>query len=252
MQIINDRALLVRTRNPNKITEVIQKSSVIKEHKLADGSSGYDVAIHWSLPNTKILHNLGFKKAPSPIERQYNWPGMFKPFNHQRETASFLTLNQRAFCLNDMGTGKTMSVIWAADYLLTKKVVNRVLIVCPLSIMDSAWRADLFKTAMHRRVDIAHGSREKRLKVIKSDAEFVIINYDGVEIVADAISNGGFDLIVCDEASALKTVSTNRWKVMNALVKPNTWLWLLTGTPAAQSPIDAYGLAKLVLSLIHI
>jgi superfamily II DNA or RNA helicase len=26
----------------------------------------------------------------------------------------------------------------------------------------------------------------------------------------------------------------------------DTWLWMMTGTPAAQSPVDAYGLAKLV------
>jgi len=32
---------------------------------------------------------------------------------------------------------------------------------------------------------------------------------------------------------------------MRKLVTPNTWVWMLTGTPAAQSPVDAYGLAKL-------
>jgi len=57
---------------------------------------------------------------------------------------------------------------------------------------------------------------------------------------------GGFDLIVVDEANAYKTVSTTRWKTLNSILKPNTWLWMLTGTPASQSPTDAYGLAKLV------
>ena len=33
---------------------------------------------------------------------------------------------------------------------------------------------------------------------------------------------------------------------MNSILKPNTWLWMLTGTPASQSPTDAYGLAKLI------
>jgi hypothetical protein len=80
--------------------------------------------------------------------------------------------------------------------------IKRVLVICPLSIMDSAWRADLFKFAMHRTVDIAYGSREKRNQIISSDTEFVIINYDGVEIVQDAIMKGGFDLIVIDEANA--------------------------------------------------
>jgi len=239
------RAVVVRTRTPEKITQVIPKSHIVKEVMTPKGK-GYEVAVFWSLPNTKILRNLGFKNAPSPIEQHYDWPGIYKPFKHQLTTAGFLTLHQRAFCLNDMGTGKTMSVIWAADYLMKKKIINRVLVVCPLSIMDSAWRADLFKTAMHRRVDIAHGTRDKRVKVIESDAEFVIINYDGIESVRNEIAAGGFDLIVCDEASALKTATTRRWKVMNGLIKPDTWLWLLTGTPAAQSPMDAYGLAKIM------
>jgi SNF2 family DNA or RNA helicase len=155
-------------------------------------------------------------------------------------------MNRRAFCLNEQGTGKTGSVIWAADYLLKQKRIRRVLVICPLSIMDSAWRADLFKFAMHRSVDIAYGAKEKRKAIINGIAEFVIINYDGVEIVAEDIAKGGFDLIVIDEANAYKNVQTKRWKVLNSLVKAETWLWMMTGTPAAQSPLDAYGLAKLV------
>jgi SNF2 family DNA or RNA helicase len=99
---------------------------------------------------------------------------------------------------------------------------------------------------MHRHVDIAYGSREKRIQIINSNAEFVIINYDGVEIVQEDIANGGFDLIVIDEANAYKNAQTTRWKTLNRILKPDTWLWMLTGTPAAQSPVDAYGLAKLV------
>ena len=245
MEIVQNRALVLCTRNPDKVTEVIPASQVVETVTTPNGA-GYKVAVKWTLPNAKILQNLGFKKVPSPIEGQYKWPGLYKPFAHQRVTAGFLTLHQRAYCLNDMGTGKTMSVIWAADYLMTKGYIRRALIVCPLSIMDSAWRADLFKTTMHRKVDIAHGTKDKRIKVINSDAEFVIINYDGLESVQKEVAAGGFDLIVCDEASALKTATTKRWKVMNNLIQPTTWLWLLTGTPAAQSPMDAHGLAKLL------
>jgi SNF2 family DNA or RNA helicase len=198
------------------------------------------------LDEARILKNLQIKNIPSPIMGHYNWPGLHKPFEHQKTTASFLTLHPRAFCLNEQGTGKTGSVIWAADYLMKLGRIKRVLVICPLSIMDSAWRADLFKFAMHRHVDIAYGSREKRTRIINSEAEFVIINYDGVEIVQDEIANGGFDLVVIDEANAYKNVQTTRWKTLNKILKPDTWLWMLTGTPAAQSPVDAYGLAKLV------
>lgn len=245
MEIVEDRALIVRTRTPNKITEVIPKSVVMKEVALPSGK-GYEVAVKWNLPNTKILRNLGFKKAPAPITRQYDWPGRYKPFEHQKETAAFLTLNRRAFCWNEQGLGKTMSVIWAADYLMRLGVIRRVLVICPLSIMDSAWRADLFKTVMQRRVDIAHGSKDKRAKIINSNAEFVIINYDGVESVRGELAMGGFDLVVLDEANYIKTPTTKRWKMINSLIGTETWLWMLTGTPAAQSPVDAYGLAKMM------
>ena len=241
MEIIENRALLLKVRNPDRITTVIPKSKV-----LSSDNGVSKVLVNWGLEESIVLKNLKIKDVPSPINATYKWPGLFKPFDHQKVTSSFFTMHRKAFCFNEQGTGKTASVIWAADYLLTKGVIRRVLVICPLSIMESAWRNDLFKFAMHRRVDIAYGKPEKRREIIAGDAEFVVINYDGLEIVQTAIAKGKFDLIVIDEANAYKNPSTRRWKVLNTLIKPDTWLWMLTGTPASQSPVDAYGIAKLV------
>jgi SNF2 family DNA or RNA helicase len=179
---------------------------------------------------------------------KYEWPRPhgFEPFAHQKQTAHFLVTNRKAFCFNEQGTGKTASVIWAVDYLMKRGFVKRVLVVCPLSIMKSAWQQDLFKFALHRTVAVAHGSAQKRKEIIRAGAEFVIINFDGVQIVKDEIINGGFDLIVVDEASAYKNAQTTRWKTLRDVNKVVKGLWMLTGTPAAQSPLDAYGLAKLI------
>jgi len=204
-----------------------------------------EVVVNWGVDEAHTLKELNIN-VPSPITKRYSWPGQYKPFDHQKDTASFMTMNKKSFCFNEQGTGKTASAIWAADYLMTQGKVKRVLVICPLSIMDSAWRADLFSFAMHRTVDVAHGGKEKRKKIINSGAEFVIINYDGVEVVSDEIAKGGFDLFIVDEATHYKNVQTKRWKTLNKLVGENDWLWLMTGTPAAQSPVDAYGLAKLV------
>ena len=237
MEIVDNKALLLRLRNPQKITTVIPKSKDLGEGK---------VLVRWGLDEAQVLKNMKIRNVPSPILGHYAWPGQHKPFDHQRTTSAFLTLHKRAFCFNEQGTGKTGSVIWAADYLMREKRIRRVLVICPMSIMDIAWRADLFKFAIHRTVDIAYGNAEKRRQIINGNAEFVIINYDGVEIVRDEIEQANFDLIVVDEANAYKNTQSKRWKVLNGLVKADTWLWMLTGTPAAQSPVDAYGLAKLV------
>jgi SNF2 family DNA or RNA helicase len=238
VQIVENKALLLNVRDPNRITEVIPRSKVL--------DSG-QVLVKWGLEEAQVLKNLRIKNVPSPIKNRYEWTGLYKPFDHQKETSSFLTLHRRAFCFNEQGTGKTSSVIWAADYLIKEKFINRVLVICPLSIMQSAWEADLFKFAMHRTCAIAHSySKEKRIQAIQSDADFVIINYDGLEIIKDEISNAKFDLIVVDEANAYKNVQTKRWKILASVIRPETWVWMLTGTPASQSPTDAYGLAKLI------
>lgn len=212
---------------------------------LSDDGKSAEVLVYWGIDEMQRLVRV-FGEAPSPMERHYDWPGMYTPFVHQKTTASFLALRDRCFCFNEAGTGKTSSVIWAADYLMTQKQVKRVLVICPLSIMYSAWQADIFKTAMHRTVGVAYGDTNKRKKVINGEYEFVIINFDGVGTVAEEIGKVGFDLIVIDEANAYKTVSTKRWKTLAKLITPSTKLWMLTGTPASQSPLDAFGLARLV------
>jgi SNF2 family DNA or RNA helicase len=237
MQIVENKALLLRVRTPEAITTAIPKSKALPNN---------EVLVKWGVDESRVLKNLNIRGVPSPILGQYEWGGQYKPFKHQKLTSAFLTLNQRAFCFNEQGTGKTASAIWASDFLLKQGVINRVLIVCPLSIMDSAWRADLFKFAMHRTVDIAYGSKRKRQEIIANGADYVIINYDGVEIIKDEIEEGGFDLIIADEATHYKNAQSKRWKTLNALMAPSTWLWMMTGTPAAQSPVDAYGLAKLI------
>ena len=236
LEIIKNKALLLKLRHPKQVTTAIPKS-----HKVDDNN----VLVKWGVDESHVLKNLNIK-VPSPIKGQYDWPGQHKPFEHQKETSAFLTMNRKAFCFNEQGTGKTASAIWASDFLMKQGAIKRVLVICPLSIMDSAWRSDLFSFAMHRSVDIAYGSPDKRRKIIDGGAEYVIINYDGVAIVKDDIANGGFDLIIVDEATHYKNAQTTRWKTLNKILKPDTWLWMMTGTPAAQSPLDAYGLAKLI------
>ena len=242
MEIIDNKALLFTTRNPNKYC-------IIPKHKvLPRTDGGFDVAVYWGLDEARVLKNLGVKDVPSPIVRKYPWPGRYKPMAHQVETAAFLTLHRRAFVFSEPGTGKTLSALWAADYLMQRGEIRRVLILCPLSIMGPAWVRDIGNSIIHRSAIVAHHPQaSRRIEMIQQNYEIVITNYEGLNLIADEINaNGKFDLVIVDEANAYKTVSTRRWKALASIIKPNTFLWMMTGTPASQSPVDAYGLAKLV------
>lgn len=241
MEIIDNRILLFNTRNPHRY-------SIIPKHKVIPIEGGYQVAVYWGLDETRVLRNLGVKNIPSPIQGRYEWPGRYRPMDHQRDTAAFLTLNRRAFVLSEPGTGKTLSALWAADYLMKRGEVRRCLILCPLSIMHSAWMQDLGNSIIHRSAVVAHHAQAaRRIELIQEDYEFVITNYEGLNLIANEVTNDGrFDLVIVDESTAYKNPQTRRWKALNSILRPETYLWLMTGTPAAQSPVDAYGLARLV------
>lgn len=207
----------------------------------------------------------GREKRPcyDVVVRSIKNKGLLSLFNRQNRTMSqapstdgykycfmvpstFLIFRRNGCIFASGNTAKTSSAIWAADYLMRHNIVKRALIVCPLSIMHSVWLSELFKTAMHRTAAVAYGSQFKRLQVVEGEYEFVIINFDGIKILQDALIGVKFDLIIVDEATSFKNVSTKRWKAMQKIVQPDTWLWMMTGSPAAQSPYDAYGLARLV------
>ena len=110
MDIINNKAVLLKLREPNKVTSAIPKSRELADNK---------VLVNWGLEEALRLKELKIK-VPSPIEGRYEWTGRYKPFEHQKSTAGFLTMNKRSFCFNEPGTGKTASAMWASDYLITK------------------------------------------------------------------------------------------------------------------------------------
>jgi len=241
MEVVDNRLLVFKTRSPGKY-------ALIPKSRAFPIPGGFEVAVHWGLDEVRVLKNMGVRNVPSPIFGKYEWPGRFTPMAHQKETASFLTLNRRAFVLSEPGTGKTLSALWAADYLMKRGEVRRVLILCPLSIMHSAWMQDLGNSIIHRSAVVAHHAQAaRRIELIQENYEFVIINYEGLGLIANEIkADGRFDLVIVDEANAYKNPQTKRWKALNSILTPDTYLWMMTGTPASQSPVDAYGLAKLV------
>lgn len=234
------KALALKLNNPNRVLESIptSKSMEVRGVQIV-------IAPH-RLDEVKVLRNLGIK-APSPILHYYNWPGQYTPFDHQRETAAFLTLNQRCLVLNEIGTGKTQSSLWAADYLIKTKKVKKVLILSPLSTLERVWGDGIFTGLVHRRFVVLHGTAEKRLKLLKTEADFYIVNHDGFAIIKEHC-HGMFDLVIVDEAAVLRNPSTQRFKIFRRWIdnNPQARLWLMTGTPTPNDPTDAWALAKLI------
>ncbi|MFW6062213.1 MAG: SNF2-related protein [Planctomycetota bacterium] len=191
----------------------------------------------------ELLRDRGLP-VPHPIHTRYAWPGRFDPLDSQRDTAAFLSAHRKAFCLNGLGTGKTLASIWAMDYLLQEGAIRRALVVAPLSICDHVWERELFSTLPHRTARVLRGSRANKQKVARDPrVDIVVVNPESLHLLDGHLPE--VDLIVVDEFTKFKNARSQRWKALRKLSR-DTRLWLMSGTPAPQAPTDAYGPIALV------
>ena len=236
------RKIVLNLRNPTRVTNVVPTAKVM-QYKGRDF-----VVIPHNLTETRLLRNLGFD-VPSPMLHYYPWPARpgWTPFEHQRETATFLSLHTRAYCLDDMGTGKTLSSLWAFDYLRSGGFVKTMLIIAPLSTCDRTWGDQIFMDFPHLRFAVLHGTKAQRQKLLKQGADVFIINHDGVKVILDDLLATDIDVVLIDELSqAARNASTERWKVYKKLVKEKPYVWGMTGTPIPNAPTDAWAQCRLI------
>lgn len=250
---LHHKAVILNVRNPNQLLTIIPTAKPFdyKGHKL--------IAVPHRLDEVQVLRNLGID-APSPIESYYGWPGVHKPFDVQRTTAGAATIHKRLYILNQMGTGKTNASIWSADYLMRQGKIRKVLVVCPLSCIERVWSDGLFHAIPDVDVSILYGDVRRRLRNLDMEADWYIINHDGIKIpsVLEALQQRrDIDLVIVDELAEFSNTRTDRWKALDRIINGKVtrgvrheprrdWAWGLTGTPTPTAPTDAYAQCKLL------
>lgn len=241
MILVNDKKLVLLPTD--KYQEIAQ---LLPDAKAMTLKGRPFVAVRHRVDESHILRNLGFINVPAPILKHYDWPARFAPKSHQLATSAFLTMHRRCICLNAPGTGKTMSAAWAADYLIQTGVVKRVLIIPPLTIVQRVWANELYNNLPHTRFAVVKGDRKKRSQILNDESNSIcVIGHDG--FTASKKFMPKFDLVIYDEATALKNPSSQRFGTMvDYYWEHAPWLWLLTGTPFSQQPTDAWALARLL------
>lgn len=234
------KKVVLHSRHPERITTVIPTAKVLpyRGKRL--------VAVPHRLDETKVLRNIGYP-VPSPVAYYYAWSGRYAPFAHQRTTVEFLTLNTRAFVLNQIGTGKSLSVLWAYDYLRSVGKSAKMIIASPLSTLDRVWADELFRHFPHLSYTVLHGSADKRRKLLAQDVDVYIINHDGVKVLLDdLIARTDIDTVVVDELAEYRNQKTDRWQALHGLVTGRRWVWGLTGSPTPRAPTDAWAQVRLI------
>ncbi len=243
------------------------------EYILADTDKTYHALIKFTtkgeskimyLPKTQILEDPYFDKLDVEVDftkyekiDKYVCPdGTIgrKAYDHQKEGVKFLLGRNGAILAAPPGLGKT----WMSIVAALESNSDKILIVCPASLKIN-WQREI-ECFCNKESVIISGKKW-------DSAKFTIINYDILknfhtlrdrEIAADEfifqsnIVESKFDLVIIDEAHYLSDAQSIRSKIMiESCVKYGIEkVWLLTGTPITNRPMNYFSLLKLVKSPI--
>ncbi len=114
--------------------------------------------------------------------------------------------------------------------------------------MQRVWADAIFTHFLGKRTAVVlHGSAAKRKELLAREADFYIVNFDGLAVIAkELVARTDIRMAIVDECSAYRDRTTKRHKLARTLLATKDYLWMMTGTPTPNGPEDAYGMAKLV------
>ena len=210
-----------------------------------------DVKLIW-IPKTQLLDDIHYEDVDIDIDfEKYvkldkrGWSA----FNHQKDGIKFLIKNKKCILADDMGLGKTYQSIVAA----LESGSERVLIICPSSLKIN-WMREVQNFCDD--VSIIQGTHW-------NPSRFTIMNYDILKNfhtieernreyedweLRREIADFNPDLLILDEAHYIKNHKSKRGAILKDLSKNFNCdrVWLLTGTPIANRPMDYYNLLSII------
>jgi len=169
-----------------------------------------------------------------------------KLYQHQIETMRFILSHRKCFVFDEIGTGKTLSLLETIDLLIYHKKVNRVLVIAPISVMKSVWVQHILQFYPHRTFTVLHASKKRRLEMLKEDTRIHIINPDGIKVIHSELLAMKYDMIIIDESTVFAAHTSDRTKAAWQLCRPAKSVVCMTGEPTPNDLIQSYAQAKLI------
>ncbi len=170
------------------------------------------------------------------------------PMKHQLKSLAHADAHPEVFDTSDTGTGKTVVPVWQYAKLRRRRGVGRMLVLCPRTLMHSAWELDIRKFAPELTVVLCPA--EKREVRFATDADVYVTNHDAVKWLAKQKKDfwqkfeGG--MLVIDESPAFKHHTSQRTKAAFKIRDHFKYVRLMTATPNSNTIADVWAQAYLL------
>jgi SNF2 family DNA or RNA helicase len=170
-------------------------------------------------------------------------------FNHQQEALEFAIKNDGKCALfHDCGLGKTRTTLEVYGHFKAEETALKMLVVCPISLIHSAWGADIAKFTTFSAAPL-RDLKTSRQPVKLPD--IIIVNYESLiskkifPIIRDLIARHPF-MGVLDESSRLKSNKSLTTKALLTLAPMFKHRVILSGTPMPNSELELWGQVRFV------
>ena len=186
-----------------------------------------------------------------------NYKFKTKPYGHQLDALE-ASWNKEVFAyFMEMGTGKSKVLLDNAAILYDKGEINALLLIAPKGVYKN-WYDSEIPTHLPDHVDkkiVLWKTSDKSIKQKKilntlfesgSDLRILIMNVesfssgDGADFAYKFLSARPKSMIAIDEATTIKTPTSNRTRKIVALRNMCKYRRILTGSPVTKSPLDLY------------
>jgi SNF2 family DNA or RNA helicase len=165
-------------------------------------------------------------------------------WTHQLQSFTFWCQTNFAADFSEPGSGKTAVQIGLMWYRIHTANVRRILIVCPLSIIDRVWVKDikLFTGGnLHIPVLSLGKSIDYARQVLElNDSGIYIINYEKTWRLLPQLVKWNPDFIIADESSRIKNPTSKQTKAMLKLSTLAEYKSILTGTPTPNTWLELF------------
>jgi SNF2 family DNA or RNA helicase len=159
-------------------------------------------------------------------------------FEHQERAVEFLVKNRGIGALYmDMGTGKTRCALEVFAYLRIDNPGLKMVVICPLSLIESAWADDIAKFTGFTYYN-AHDDQLPESAPISED--ILLINYEAtIQKKNQHITRHIKDnLLVIDESSRMKNHTSKTTKTILSFKDLPKFKIIMSGTPAPNTPLE--------------
>lgn len=199
----------------------------------------------WQFPDSSLkkLTELGLISKSVEIKISKNKNYNLSPFlyKYQKEIVN-TALNKGSYGIfSDTGTGKTIMGLEIAKHY------EKVLIVCPLSVIETAWVEDCYNFYPNKIIVNCHGnSKEDRIKKLNSIADIYIMNYESFKILKNEILKSNFDCFIVDESSVMKNMASQITSDILEMITVIPHRYVLSGCPNPNHNSEIFPQMKLI------